>query len=349
MATTFKNFTPDDIATTAKIFHEAIPVTGSIVSGTYLSGTTETNIKNYAHGMFQSVYDYPYLSSSANRIFDLSVGYANSSTLSSSANQQNSKKINMYNLMAQSLVGFDLTGSIRLFDQDCDFAAGGNKFKEIFIIPFTRLLVKDEIKKGSFQLSVYRSGSNASRSKLETLSDYGAATNYFVNQAGGECAMIFSSSANTGSTDGLGLIYYQQGVVILTASVFQQAFGMASVTSSWTGSVSTAFQSASIQQLADGFRHRVNSILFNNVTEINSTIYFCRKNANEFNYSSNPSYLSGSKIIVKGNNPQNQPISYATKVGLYNAQGELLAVCGASENFKFTPDVNVTIRCRLDY
>ena len=47
--------------------------------------------------MFQSVYDYPYLSSSANHIFDLTVGYAANSAISASSNIQNAKKINMYN------------------------------------------------------------------------------------------------------------------------------------------------------------------------------------------------------------------------------------------------------------
>ena len=66
MATTFKTLVLDkDVANTRTMLHEAIPLTGTIVSGTY----ADENIKNYAHGMFQSVYDYPYLSSSANHTF----------------------------------------------------------------------------------------------------------------------------------------------------------------------------------------------------------------------------------------------------------------------------------------
>ena len=49
--------TNTDVTTTRTLLHEAIPVTGAIVSGTY----NEENIKNYTHGQFQSVYDYPYL------------------------------------------------------------------------------------------------------------------------------------------------------------------------------------------------------------------------------------------------------------------------------------------------
>ena len=89
MATTYKTLTNNDVASTRTLLHEAIPVTGTIVSGTYAS---DGNIKNYSHGMFQSVYDYPYLSSSANQIFDITVGYASDSSLSGAASTQNSKK-----------------------------------------------------------------------------------------------------------------------------------------------------------------------------------------------------------------------------------------------------------------
>jgi len=96
MASVYKSFTNSDIISTRTQLHEAIPLTGTIVSGTY----SENNIKNYSHGMFQSVYDYPYLSSSSNHIFDIAVGYSNNSNLSASTATQNAKKINMYNQMA---------------------------------------------------------------------------------------------------------------------------------------------------------------------------------------------------------------------------------------------------------
>ena len=91
-----------DVANTRTLLHEAIPLTGTIVSGTY----SDNNIKNYAHGMFQSVYDYPYLSSSANHIFDLTVGVSAQSGLYSSVTSQKSKKLNIYNQMAQVLAGY---------------------------------------------------------------------------------------------------------------------------------------------------------------------------------------------------------------------------------------------------
>ena len=50
-----------DVTTIKTLLREAIPLTGSVVSGTYAEpdGTgTDSNIKQYAHGMFQSTFDY---------------------------------------------------------------------------------------------------------------------------------------------------------------------------------------------------------------------------------------------------------------------------------------------------
>ena len=135
MASSFKTIDPKDIVSTRNLLHEAIPLTGTIVSGTY--GTA--NIKNYVHGMFQSVYDYPYLSSSANHIFDLTAGYSNNSEISASSNVQNAKKINIYNEMAQVLAGFDENGIVREFDKDGDLT-GGDKLQEVYFLNFARLL-----------------------------------------------------------------------------------------------------------------------------------------------------------------------------------------------------------------
>ena len=87
---------------------------------------------------------------------------------------------------------------------------------------------------------------------------------------------------------------------------------------------------------------------YNNTTEINSTIYFCRAPVNKFNYSSNPTYISGSKMLVK-NVSLDSPVSYITSVGLYSADNELLAVAKLSEALKKTPQNELTLRVRLDY
>jgi len=150
MASSFKQITPNDRVSTRTLLHEAIPLTGTIVSGTY----SDENIKNYSHGMFQSVFDYPFLSSSANHIFDITAGYSSDSPRSGAANAQNAKKINIYNQMSQMLVGYDTAGNVLKFDEDGNILAGGKKLDDVIFLNFSRLLYKDEIKKGTFSLEL---------------------------------------------------------------------------------------------------------------------------------------------------------------------------------------------------
>lgn len=351
MASIFKTLLDSDKINTRTLLHESIPFTGSILSGTY----NDNNIKNYAHGMFQSAYDYPYLSSSANHVVDFTCGYAASSGLSSSLSSQNAKKINIYNQMAQVLSGYDATGSIQQFDQDGNILAGGTKMSEAYFMLFSRLLVKDEIKKGSVRLSLMNRGpgSPGDTTNIVVVGDYGALTDYRVNSPAGEYGILYTSSATPNTNSGVGLVYYQAGVAVLTASFFTgsgltETLGNFYNNGSDSGSVENILSGSTIEVNANAFRNRIGNIAFNNTTELNSTIYYCRVNHNEFNYSANPTYLSSSKLVVK-NSPNDSPVSYPTTVGLYSADNELLGVAKLSEPLKNTPETEFTIRARFDY
>jgi hypothetical protein len=343
MATILKPLTNNDIATTKTLLHEAIPLTGTIVSGTYAS---DGNIKNYSHGMFQAVYDYPFLSSSANHIFDLTVGYSSNSSLAGAASVQNSKKINIYNQMSQVLVGYDASGQIQDFDRDGDIVAGGTKHTECIFINLARLLTKDEIKKQSFVFQFFSDGTPVAPTTPLTISDYGAANEYRTSSPAGDYGILYTGSAAVEGT-GVGLLYYQAGIAVLTASIVAGAFGPPAATFD-TSSIAAVLTGSAISASCDGIRNKWQDLDFNNTTELNSTIYFCRANHSEFNYSANPTYLSASKIFVK-ETMLDAPITYVTSVGLYGADNELLATAKLSEPLKKTPQTELTIRVRLDY
>jgi len=367
MATVYKTFLNDDIISTRTLLHEAIPLTGTIVSGTYGTHPNELNIKNYAHGMYQSVYDYPYLSSSANHIFDLTVGFSTGSFLSSSTSPsvQQSKKINIYNQMAQILVGYDENGNIRQFDEDGNLT-GGTKLRECIFINFSRLLGKDEIKKGSFSMRLgtgsYGDPFGASAFPGATqggliIDDNGKENDYRVNSPAGEYAILSASNGAYGATGAqtpsCGLIFYQAGIVVLSGSIFTSAsdggiIGGMTPYNSAGQNFSQVLAASNITGACDNFRHRWFDDSFNNTTELNSTIHFCRTNHNDFNYSSNPTYLSSSQIRIK-NNTLDAPVSYITTIGLYSSDNELLAVAKLSEPLKKDPTNEMTMRVRLDY
>jgi len=343
----------NDITTTTTLLHETIPLTGTIVSGTYGTFRSERNIKNYSHGQFQSVYDYPFLSSSANHIFDITLGYDESSSLSGSTSVQNSKKINMYNQFAQVLLGYtSSTGDgIRKFENDLTLDGAGY-MKEVFFVSLSRLLVKDQIKKGSFSIT-FGTGSTTApflSTKQVTLSDLSASVNGdgVASTDGGEYGVLYSGSGGDAAV-GVGAIFYQAGVAVITASIFQSTTNDFNTEASLPErDINQSLTGSTISSSCDSFRKRLKNLSFNNTTQINSRIYFCRVPHNKFNYSSNPSYVSQSKVVVK-NQASDNPVSYITTVGLYNDANELLAVAKLSEPLKKDPTNDITLRVRLDY
>jgi len=340
-----------DVTTTKTLLHEAIPVTGTILSATYGTFPNEGNIKNYTHGMFQSVYDYPYLSSSANHIFDMTMGYDEGSVLSQSAGStqvMQKKKINVYNQFAQVLLGY--TGSnneVEIFESDLDYGDNDRQMKECFFLNFSRLLSKDQIKPGTFSLVLGTGSWETPFDSLCTLTDASASiTRGTKTTPGGEYGVLYSGS-NADSR--CGLVFYEAGIVVLSGSLF----GRGALADFYqTGAVDYTWQEQFITGTMSGtcnaLRHRISNISYNNTTEINSTIYFCRVPHNKYNYSSNPTYTSGSKIVVK-NVATDLPVSYITTVGLYNSANELLAVAKLSEPLRKDPNNVITLRVRLDY
>ena len=381
MASVFKTFLNNDITSTRTLLHESIPLTGSLVSGTYgvnaIALGSEPNIKKYTHGMFQGVYDYPYLSSSANHIFDITCGFSSESPYSGSVKvtSQHDKKLNMYNQMAQLLMGHDISGSIRPFDADGNLV-GGTKINEAFFLNFSRLLTKDEIKKGSFSLELgvesdYDERPNKHFTKRIKITDISGSSGFFVNSPVGEYGILHAQTSDgstirlTNETIGTatsypacGLIFYQAGIVVISGSVFNDTQRGGILHNTNTDAMEMIdgfgykgfdfFTGSSIDVVADKIRTRIYNISFNNTTELNSAVYFCRASHNEFNYSSNPTYLTGSQIRVK-NQAADSPRSYVTTVGLYSPDNELLAVAKLSEPLRKDPTNELTLRVRLDY
>jgi len=94
------------------------------------------------------------------------------------------------------------------------------------------------------------------------------------------------------------------------------------------------------------------AVTFQNVTNINSTLLFCRATADEFNYSSNPTYVDGDgKIVVidDGQEDTQRGFSFITTVGMYDANDNLLAVAKLSRPIEKNDEKDLTVRVRLDF
>ena len=92
-----------------------------------------------------------------------------------------------------------------------------------------------------------------------------------------------------------------------------------------------------------------NSFKLNSQETITSDYIFVRPRSAEFNYSENPSFISGStgEVLYSGfiNNPQ----TYITTVGLYNDTNELLAVAKLSRPLLKDFTKEALVRIKLDF
>jgi len=94
------------------------------------------------------------------------------------------------------------------------------------------------------------------------------------------------------------------------------------------------------------------AVTFQNITNINSTLLFCRATADEFNYSSNPTYVdSDGRIVVidAGQEDTQRGFSFITTVGMYDANDNLLAVAKLSRPIEKNDEKDLTVRIRLDF
>ena len=101
------------------------------------------------------------------------------------------------------------------------------------------------------------------------------------------------------------------------------------------------------------------STLFNSSYTIFETQYKCTVEANEFNYSMNPSLLSSSirsqaKIRTTGSADYSDFVTgsffapYVTTVGLYNDEKELIAVGKLAQPLALSQHVDTTILVNID-
>jgi hypothetical protein len=203
--------------------------------------------------------------------------------------------------------------------------------------------------------------------------DIGAATNK-LSTFGGQVGNVVDS-ANTSRN--VGLMFYDRGILVLdlvkVTSASQFVSGnidaMAPLGTMVLGSTGsqTAFVSkfipdfvvsASIDNIVDHIAAcRMGSgsqtaMTFQNVTNINSTLLFCRSEADEANYSSNPTFTDSTNRIVVidvGQEDTQQSFTYVTSVGMYDANDNLLAVAKLSRPVQKSPERDLTFRVRLDF
>jgi hypothetical protein len=104
----------------------------------------------------------------------------------------------------------------------------------------------------------------------------------------------------------------------------------------------TAISGAAAADAANGFQAR-------NEEEIKSTFYFVRAKNAEYNFSNNPTYISGSEGKLAQTTYIGDPKTYITSVGLYNNDNSLLAIAKLSKPLLKSFSNEILIKVKLDF
>ena len=116
--------------------------------------------------------------------------------------------------------------------------------------------------------------------------------------------------------------------------------------------------SASMDNILDHFASvrfqsgSLTAMTFQNVTNINSTLIFCRAGSDEFNYSSNPTFTDSTgriNVIDEGEETTQRTFSFISTIGLYDGRNNLLAVAKLSRPVEKNDEKDLTFRIRLDF
>ena len=168
-------------------------------------------------------------------------------------------------------------------------------------------------------------------------------------------ASIQSYTSSNGQ--GWGLFYPDMGIILLNpaalaakvnvnlsaatgsiAGVYHNNSTSASVTVGTSGSI------ALLKALASG-----NDFQVRRTENVSTSHYFVRANNREFNFSNNPTFVTGSVGQFVQPLFERDPRVYITTVGLYDDANELLAVAKTSKPVEKSFDKEVAIKVKLDF
>ena len=236
--------------------------------------------------------------------------------------------------------------------------AGTHDSDEIYIINVARARYKEKMDAGNWSLII--SGSSGTSTLID---DSGKKFSDSVGKAG-RVFNVGSGSLNLGTENdatisslydsngsGIGLFYPDQGLIVLNPTAVHNLIG----TSIDSGST----QGKSIYA-GDDYEGQNQFLLHNAIAgggdfqarrteNVSTSHYFVRATNREFNFSNNPTFVTGSDGSFVESTFEKDPKTFITTVGLLNDANETIAVAKTSQPIPKSFDKEVLIKVKLDF
>jgi hypothetical protein len=344
----FKRLEADDFLVSSNAISSVCWTTGSPSLTNFYTSSVQAggSSGNYYINVFDTT---------ATQSVQFAIAYGNAAG-SGSANYNNA-----VNGLSPSSTIFGQWQDLVIGDENTNFTFGAITSSEFFALPIERACYKESLFLGSLTLNL--SGSLGSikltdNSKYVTSVQFCAAGRVFQLITGS--AGTISSNLTRNTADGYsfnsgsyGWFLPDIGTIILNPLALAAPAVSGGIGFIYSGSAFSATGSYTNQTNANSQLLKAISgstgFTLNSQETIVSDYIFVRPRSSEFNYSENPSFISGSTGEVLYPQFINNPQVYITTIGLYNDTNQLLAVAKLSRPLAKDFTKEALVRVKLDF
>jgi hypothetical protein len=250
---------------------------------------------------------------------------------------------------------------------DTTFTFGdGTSSDSIYAINYNRARLKDKLDPGNWQLTLAQLSGSAVPNASHTGSNVKLADNpNFITLIDDSGDVFNTGTLGTGNvynivsgslTNGIwnpsapryyGLMYPSLGVVILNDAILNASASFNTVSgSNIAGDNAWKLFTSISGAMASSVNY---SMQARNIETITSTHYFVRVKNGEYNFSNNPTFITGSVGEFSQPTFIGDPKTYLTTIGMYNDRQELLAVAKLSQPIQKSFSIETLIKVKLDF
>ena len=343
----FKRFDPEDLVISTDSVTATVWSNNSPSLGTFFTDTTQ--VASTTGQFYHHIYQSSPASEGSEVQFD--IAYCDSSGGGGKNYNPNVAGI------TPTRTNYGQYRSLILGDENSKFTFGNKVSEYFYALSIERARYKEKLLPGSTEISL-KVGVNT----LSLIDDSSIQSSVTFTDAGRVYNMVSGSIADgvfdgtntngwTSTNGSYGFFLPDISTILLNGKALDGSAADGGILLA-TSRTSTAANASNPTKITNALVSAATSNKFfklNSEETLSSDFIFVRARNNEFNYSENPSFISGSTGAVIFDSFIDNPTSYITTAGLYNDNNELLAVAKLSRPLPKDFTKELLVRVKLDF